>query len=150
MTRLTPFVRRELGGPLFDEFFRDFWTRPTWMPTALLESEWPALERARMDVVDKGAHYEVTVDLPGVKKEDINVSIEGARVLISAETKTEKEKKEGDKVIYSERSEARYARSFELPTEVTESGAEAHFENGVLTLTLPKRSPTATKRLEIH
>ncbi len=148
-TRLTPFVRRDLFSPMFEEFFRDFWSRPAWMP-ALLEGEFEPIERARMDVVDKGANYEITVELPGVKKDDINVSIDGSRVMISAETKTEKEKKEGDKVIYAERSAARYARSFELPTEVTEAGADAHYENGVLTLTLPKRTPTPTKRLEIH
>lgn len=148
-TRLTPFVRRDLFSPMFDELFRDFWSRPAWMP-ALLEGEFQPIERARMDVVDKGANYEITVELPGVKKEDINVSIDGSRVMISAETKTEKEKKEGEKVIYAERSAARYARSFELPTEVTETGADAHYENGVLTLTLPKRTPAPTKRLEIH
>jgi HSP20 family protein len=148
-TRLTPFVRRDMFAPMFEELFRDFWSRPAWMPAAV-EGEYAAFERARMDVVDKGANYEVTVDLPGVKKEEINVSIDGSRVMISAETKTEKEKKEGDKVLYSERSSASYARSFELPSEVTEAGAEAHFDNGVLTLTLPKRTPTPTKRLEIH
>jgi HSP20 family protein len=147
--RLTPFVRRDLFSPMFDELMRDFWTRPAWMPS-MREGEFAPIERARMDVVDKGAAFEVTVDLPGVKKEEINVSVEGNRVMISAETKTEKEKKEGDKVLYSERSMASYARSFELPTEVTEAGAEAHYENGVLTMTLPKRSPTPTRRLEIH
>ncbi|MCK6430202.1 MAG: Hsp20 family protein, partial [Burkholderiaceae bacterium] len=101
-TRLTPFVRRDLFSPTFEDMFRDFWSRPAWMP-ALLEGELETIERARMDVVDKGANYEVTVELPGVKKDDISVSIEGSRVMISAETKTEKEKKEGDKVIYAER-----------------------------------------------
>ncbi len=148
-TRLTPFVRRDLFSPMFDEMFRDFWSRAGWMP-ALLEGEFEPIERARMDVVDKGANYEITVELPGVRKEDINVSVDGARVMINAETKTEKEKKEGEKAIYAERAAARYARSFELPTEVTEAGADAHYENGVLTLTLPKRTPALTKRLEIH
>lgn len=148
-TRLTPFVRRDLFSPMFDELFRDFWSRPAWMP-ALLEGEFEPIERARMDVVEKGANYEITVELPGVKKEDINVSIDGSRVMISAETKTEKQKKEGEKVIYAERSAARYARSFELPAEVTEAGADAHYENGVLTLTLPKKSAVQAKRLPVH
>jgi HSP20 family protein len=147
--RLTPFVRRDLFSPMFDELMRDLWARPAWMPL-LKEGEFAPIERARMDVVDKGTTFEVTVDLPGVKKEDINVSVEGNRVVISAETKTEKETKEGDKLLCSERSMASYARSFELPAEVTEAGADAHYENGVLTLALPKRAPTPTKRLEIH
>jgi len=148
-TRLTPFVRRDLFSPMFDELMRDFWNRPAWMPTQL-ETEFAPIERARMDVVDKGTAFEVTVDLPGVKKEDIDVSIDGTRVTIRAETKTEKEKKEGDKVLYSERSIASYARTFELPAEVTEAAADAHYDNGVLTLMLPKRSPVPSKRLEIH
>ncbi len=148
-TRLTPFVRRDLFSPMFDELFRDFWSRPAWMP-ALLEGAFEPIERARMDVVDKGANYEISVELPGVRKEDINVSIDGSRVMINAETKTEKEKKEGDKVIYAERSAARFARSFELPVEVTDVGAEAHYENGVLTLTLPKKSAAQAKRLTVH
>jgi HSP20 family protein len=149
-TALTPFVRRDLFSPVFDEFFRDFFSRPAWWPSSLLDSGYSAVERARMDVVDSGSSYEITVDLPGVKKEDINVSIDGSRVLINAETKTEKVKKNGGEVIYAERSAARFARSFELPVEVTDVGAEAHYENGVLTLTLPKKSAAQAKRLTVH
>jgi HSP20 family protein len=147
--RLTPFARRDLFAPMFEEFFRDFWSRPAWAP-ALLEGGLEPIERARLDVIDKGGHYEITVDLPGVKKDDIEVSIDGSRVMIRAETKTETARKDGEKVIYAERSAARYARSFELPTEVTESGADARYENGVLTLTLPKKSAAQVKRLTVH
>jgi HSP20 family protein len=149
-TALTPFVRRDLFSPVFDEFFRDFFSRPAWMPSALLDTGVSMIERARMDVVDNGSSYEITVDLPGVKKEDINVSIDGSRVLISAESKAEKTQKNGGRVIYAERSSASFARSFELPSEVTEAGAEARYENGVLTLTLPKKSAAQAKRLTIH
>jgi HSP20 family protein len=149
-TALTPFVRRDLFSPVFDELFRDFFSRPAWMPSSLLESGYSTVERARMDVIDKGSSYEITVDLPGVKKEDIDVSIDGSRVMINAEAKTEKMKKDGGEVIYAERSAARFARSFELPSEVTETGAEAHYENGVLTLTLPKKSAVQAKRLTVH
>lgn len=143
-------VRRDLFSPVFDEFFRDFFGRPAWLPSPLLESGYSTIERARMDVIDSGSSYEITVDLPGVKKEDIDVSIDGSRVLINAETKNEKIKKDGGQVIYAERSAARLARSFELPAEVTDVGAEAHYENGVLTLTLPKKSAVQTKRLPVH
>jgi HSP20 family protein len=149
-TALTPFVRRDLFSPVFDEFFRDFFSRPAWMPSALFDTGFSMIERARMDVVDNGSSYEITVDLPGVKKEDINVSIDGSRVLISAESKAEKTQKNGGRVIYAERSSASFARSFELPSEVTEAGAEARYENGVLTLTLPKKSEAQAKRLTIH
>jgi len=150
-----PLSRRDVFGrnpfrALFDEFF----TEP-WLPTGVLPSvaelpNMPNVTRARMDVVDKGPSYLVTVDLPGVKKEDINVSIDGTRVMIDAAVSTETPIKEGEKLLYTERYTANFARAFELPIEVTETGAEAVFENGVLTLTLPKREPTAGRKLAIH
>jgi HSP20 family protein len=146
---MTPLVRRDPFGSMFDDFFSDMWTRPAWLPTSRFV-ETPSVMRARMDVVDKGTSYVITVDMPGVKKEDIDVSIEGSRVAITAATTFETPVKEGEKLLHSERYAASYARSFELPTEVTESGADAAFENGVLTLTLPKHAPVAGKRLMIH
>ena len=105
-----------------------------------------------MDVLDKGGNYEVKVDLPGIRKDDIHVGIEGARVSINAESKDSSETKNGtngDKILYSERYTTSYARSFELPAEVTEEGADARFEDGVLTLSLPKRAPTVSKRIAV-
>ncbi len=152
-TSLTTPRRRELfGAPfgLFDELFGD-WMGERWMPLmARLPSEMETVSRARMDVLDKAIAYEVVVDLPGVKKEEINVAVEGGRVTITAESKGEREVKEGERVLHCERYATRYARSFELPGEVTEEGADARFENGVLTLTLPKREPVAARRLEVH
>jgi HSP20 family protein len=146
--RYTPTVRRDPFG-LFDDFFNDFWTLPGWMP-AMRMPEMPAIARARMDVVDKGKAFEITMDMPGVKKEDIDITVEGARVAIKAETSGEKEVKEGDKLLHTERFATSYARSFELPAEVTEAGAEAAYKDGVLTLMLLKREPTPGKRLEIR
>jgi HSP20 family protein len=139
--------RRNEAMPWFDDMFGDFWTR---MPAMPRYAETALSGRALMDVVDKGDTFEIKVDMPGVNKEDIDVTIEGARVAISAATKTEREEKEGDKVLMTERFAASYARTFELPAEVNEAGAEARYENGVLTLTLAKRMPQATKRLEVH
>jgi HSP20 family protein len=90
------------------------------------------------------------LDLPGVKKDDIDISIEGARVSVAAQAKSEKEVKEGERLLHTERYAASYARSFELPVEVRDDGAEAKFEDGVLTLMLPKRQPAAGKRLAIR
>jgi HSP20 family protein len=101
-------------------------------------------------VVDKGDRFEILVDLPGAKKEDIEVSVEGNRVSISTKVKEEKEAKEGEPVLHSERSFASYARTFELPAEVTDVGAEAHYESGVLKLTLPERASATTRRLPVH
>jgi HSP20 family protein len=140
----------------FDEFFSDFFARagvPV-SPLAARANELPAAARARMDVIDKGDKYEVLVDLPGVNKDDINVTVEGARVAIAAEAKRqralEQDGKDGARVLHTERYATSYARSFELPAEVTEDGAEAAFENGVLRLALPKRATVMSKRISIR
>lgn len=140
-------TRRDALPSLFDEFFNDFFQRAG--APAARSAELPAAVRARMDVIDKGDRYEVLVDLPGVKKEDINVDIEGARVSITAEAKSQRETKDGERVLHTERFAASYARTFELPAEVTEDGAEANFENGVLRLGLPKRATVMSKRLQV-
>ena len=135
---------------LVDELFADFFHRAN-VPAAR-QTTAAAVSRARMDVLDKGGNYEVKVDLPGIRKDDIHVGIEGARVSINAESKDSSETKNGtngDKILYSERYTTSYARSFELPAEVTEEGADARFEDGVLTLSLPKRAPTVSKRLAV-
>jgi HSP20 family protein len=147
---MTPLARRELLSPLFEEFFDDFFSVPAWTPAVRTAENAMATGRARMDVLDKGEKFEVKVDLPGVRKEDIDVSVEGHRVSISARLKEEKEVKEGDRVLHSERSYTSYARVFELPVEVSDAGAEAAYDNGVLTLTLPKKASATIKRLMIH
>lgn len=141
-------TRRDPFGSLFDDFFGDFFAR-SGLPMAVRGAELPAVARARMDVIDKGDRFEVLLDLPGVKKDDIQVTIEGSRVAITAASKSEKQEKDGDRVLHSERFAASYARTFELPVEVTEAGAEANFENGVLKLGLPKRATVTSKRLAI-
>ena len=142
--------RGDSFNSLVDELFADFFGRasvPAWR-----QANTPSVSRAKMDVLDKGGNFEVKVDLPGIRKDDIQVGIEGARVSINAESKDSSETKNGsngDKVLYSERYSTRYARSFELPAEVTEEGADARFEDGVLTLSLPKRAPTVSKRIAV-
>jgi HSP20 family protein len=141
-------IRREPWGSLFDDLFSGYATRAAF-PLASRDTDRPAT-LARMDVVDRGDRYAVTVDLPGVKKEDIRVSVEGSHVAIAAETKVETQTKNGDKVLHTERSATSYARSFELPSEVTEDNADATYENGVLQLTLPKRAHVAGRRLTVR
>ncbi|MGE5338138.1 MAG: Hsp20/alpha crystallin family protein [Gemmatimonadota bacterium] len=135
-------------GSTFDDLFDDPWSEPGWTRLPRLSEAAPVM-RARMDVIDQGPAYLISVEMPGVKREDIDVSVEGSHVAISARTPAQIPLKEGEKVLHGERVVAGYARSFELPAEVTDEGAEATFENGVLTLTLPKRAP-ASRRLTIH
>jgi HSP20 family protein len=126
---------------LMDSLFSDWLSS---RPTASLVSQ------ARIDVTERGANYEVRAELPGATREDINVEIEGGRVSISAKTNSQSEKKEGDKVLYSERTSESYARVFELPQAIDTSATVAKFENGVLTLTLPKKDAPRNTRIEIR
>lgn len=111
--------------------------------------EGQALE-IRIDVKESNAEYTVHAELPGVAKDDIHVEIEGNRVSISGEVKRESEKKEGERVLRSERYYGSVARSFALAHEIDEAKAEAKFDNGVLTLSLPKKTAPGGKKLAIR
>jgi HSP20 family protein len=104
----------------------------------------------RMDVTQNESGYVVKAELPGVAKEDIAVSVEAGEVSISAEVKREKETKEGDKVLRTERYYGSVARAFTLPTDVDAARAEAKFDKGVLTLTLPKAEGARSKTLPVQ
>jgi HSP20 family protein len=104
----------------------------------------------KMDVKEQGDNYLVHAELPGVKKEDIHVVVDGNQVSISAEVKQEKEVKEGDRVLRSERYFGKVSRSFQLGQEIDDSKAAAKFNEGVLELTLPKRAASPNKRLTVE
>lgn len=105
----------------------------------------------RVDVMEKNGAFQVRADLPGVKKEDINVRIDGNIVQIDAESKQEKDiKDEGGKLLRSERYCGSVSRTFSLAQDVDETKAVAKYEDGVLTLDLPKKTTTASKRLAIN
>ncbi|WP_176256689.1 Hsp20/alpha crystallin family protein [Derxia lacustris] len=106
--------------------------------------------KARVDVVDRGRAYEVTADLPGVAKEDIRIKVEGKRLSIEATARNERTLNEGDQVLHTERYATQYARAFALPADLDDSRAEARFENGVLTLVLPKREVIAARTITVQ
>jgi HSP20 family protein len=103
----------------------------------------------RIDVTESDSGYVVKADIPGVRKEDIDVRIDGNQVTISAEVKHEKEEKAGKRVLRSERQFGFASRTFTLGETVDDAKADAKFENGVLRLSLPKRATTTQKRLAI-
>ena len=103
----------------------------------------------RMDVSEKENAYVVHADMPGVKKEDIKIEIDGSEVSISAETKNEKEVKDGDRLLRSERYYGKVSRSFTLASEVDEAAASAKYENGVLELALPKKAVVKAKLVSV-
>ena len=104
----------------------------------------------RLDLTESETGYVVKAEIPGVKKEDISVSLEGSTVSISAEVKHEKAEKEGDKVVRNERYYGMVSRSFTLPTDVDMAKSAAAYEGGVLTLTLPRAAGGTSTKLAIH
>jgi HSP20 family protein len=103
-----------------------------------------------LDVSEADAQYVVKVDLPGVAKEDVKISIDGKRVGIEAQSRAEKEDKEGEQIVYRERLASSYARSFTLPQEIDQEASNAKLEHGVLTLSLAKRQASSAARLTVN
>ena len=104
----------------------------------------------KVDVEENDKAYTVKAEIPGVKKEDINVQIEGNQVSITAESKQEKDVKENGKVIRSERYYGSLYRSFSLGQDVDQGAAVAKYADGILNLTLPKKATAATKKLTVQ
>ena len=135
MTRFDPF--RDM-----DDLFKGFMLRPV-LRDVELQPE------IKLDVAEGDKAYTVKAEIPGVKKEDIQVSIDGNQVSISAELRQEKEEKEGKKVIRSERYYGKQYRSFSLAHDIDQAKAEAEYKDGVLQLTLPKKSNGEVKKLTV-
>lgn len=135
-------------GGLFDEFFKDiapgFYVRP------LHGDGVPSPSQIKVDVKETDGGYTVQAEVPGVPKEDIHVSIEGNVVSLRAEVRQHDQKTEGEKVLRSERYFGSVARSFQLPVDVDAAQAKAKYDNGVLTLTLPKKLGGSAQRLNIE
>jgi HSP20 family molecular chaperone IbpA len=105
----------------------------------------PALKQPRVDVLDLGDALQVVADMPGVRKEDIEINLTPELVEISAESSTETERKE-EEYTYRERGYASYRRMLDLPADVLPDKAEASFKNGVLEVTVPKKEPTEVEK----
>jgi HSP20 family protein len=103
-----------------------------------------------VNVKETDLAFEVEAELPGIRKEDVKISIEAGRVSIEAESVQTLEQKEGEKVLRSERSSRKFARSFVLPEEVNEAGVDARLENGILFLTLPKKPAVQPKQITVR
>lgn len=128
----------------FDSMFKRF------MAPMMVELENGSLD-IRLDVTEMDGLYKVRADIPGVKKDDISVRIDGNIIQIDAEAKKQKDTKEsGGKVLRSERWEGAVSRTFSVAQDVDDTKATAKYEDGVLTLELPKKATTATKRISIQ
>jgi HSP20 family protein len=135
-------------NPLEDAFENLFRGVPVWLPSP--ETRATAPTQFRMDVSENDKEYQVLADLPGVKKEDISITISGNQVSVSAEVKHEKDVEKGETMLRGERYYGKIQRAFALGQEVDQATAQAKYNDGVLELTLPKKTVAAAKRLQVH
>ena len=140
---MTNSIRYHANEEGFDDIFRGFFMRP-------VRFEGHQEMQIRLDVSEDEKSYTVHAEIPGVKKEDIHVAVDGSQVLISAEVKNEKEVRDGDKVLRSERYYGSVSRSFSLGQELDDSAVVAKYVNGVLELKLPKRVEARTRKIVIQ
>lgn len=134
---------------LVENMFEDFFA-PSIPYSSLAGRGGEAVISPRLNVVETDKTFEVEAELPGVKKEDVKVAIDNRRVTIEGEAKRESAEKEGENIVYAERSIRKFSRSFTLPTDVDDAGAQAKLENGILMLTLPKKESAQVKRLTVQ
>jgi len=144
VTRYDPFGSLAQFDPFrgLDDLFGNMVFRPVLAPQ---RTEAPL----KIEVSEDDRAYRVKAEVPGVKKEDIKVSIDGNRVAISTETKREVEEKKGEKLIHSERYYGKQYRAFMLDQNVDEEKAEARYSDGILELVLPKKQGGGTRQLPI-
>lgn len=136
LTRYNPF------DELFKDFGKGFWVKPYAFPAE-------TSVEMKIDVKEDDKGFTVKADIPGVKKEDIQVEIEDDYISLRAETKQEKEEKKDEKLVYSERSYGMVSRAFTLPAGVDAKAAKAEYKDGVLNLMLPKKSNGSAKRVTV-
>jgi len=138
LTRYDPF------GDIFDDLFKGFLVRPV-----AYDGD-NAVRPMKIDVTEQNGEFKVLAELPGVKKENIKVNIDGDTVSIAAEAGAERDVKDGERVLRSERYFGKVSRAFRLGQELDEARASAKYADGVLELTLPKKAATPAKQLAIQ
>ena len=121
---------------------------PMWLPVPDTRASTP--RQLRMDVNENEKEYQVLAELPGAKKEEISITINGNQVALSAEVKQEKDAKNGGTMLCAERYYGKIQRWFTLGQEVDEMAAQAKYNDGVRQLTLPKKAADSAKRLAVH
>lgn len=144
ITRFDPISELARLDPFSDvgNLFNGFMVRPVFQGTA-------AAPQMKLEVTEDDQAYTIKADIPGVKKEDIKLSVDGNQVSITAEVKKETEKREGRKVVHSERYYGQVARSFTLSQDVEQGAAKASYTDGVLEAVLPKKKGTAAKQIAV-
>ncbi len=123
------------GRSFMDDFFEDFANSSYYRPNRI--GSVPAM---KADVQDLGDNYQIDLDLPGFRKEDLNAELKDGYLTIKATRQnSEEEKDEKSRYIRQERYSGHYQRSFYVGDDVAQEDIHAAFENGVLKLTVPKK-----------
>jgi HSP20 family protein len=136
-------------GGLFDDFFRD--VAPGFYIKPLHGDALPTPAQIKVDVKESGDAYTVQAEIPGVPKEDIQVAVDGNVVSLRAEIKQQDSTSQDEKTLRSERYYGAVSRSFQLASDIDQTQAKAKYDNGVLTLTLPKKQAmSGAQRLTIE
>lgn len=138
VTRYDPF------GDLFDDLMKGFFVRP------IAAEGTTAAPRMKLEVSEQAEAFKVLAEIPGVKKDEIQVTIDGDQVTIGAEVRKEKDVKDGERLVHSERYYGKVSRAFRLGTDLDESKAQARYADGVLELVLPKKTTAAARKLTIQ
>lgn len=148
-------VLGELGRDLMrSDLGRDFLVRPLGMAGGAVgnltsHAVGQMVSRIRLDVDEDDTAYTIRAELPGARKEDIQVSVEGAQVSLAAEIPAATHDGSGQRPLYRERTYGHVSRSFTLPQEVDSQAAAAQYRDGVLTLVLPKKAANSGRRVPI-
>lgn len=127
-----------------DDLMRGFFVRPVNFESVAGPAQ------LRVDVAENAAGYVVRAEIPGVAKDDIHVAVDGNQIEISAEVKKEKDVKEGEKVLRSERYFGKVYRALVLGQDIDESATQARYADGILELKLAKKASSAAKRITIQ
>ena len=135
-------------GSLFDDFLKDL--APAFYVRPLHGDGLPTPAQIKVDVKESDKIYTVQAEVPGVSKDEIHVSLDGNVVTLRAEIKQEDSQGSDEKLLRSERYYGAVSRSFQLPVEIDQTQAKAKYDNGVLTLTLPKKLAGGSQRLTIE
>lgn len=145
LTRFDPLRELTRSWPMqrMEEFLRDF-------QPGLAFRELEDLPTIRCDVNENDQSYQVRAEIPGARKEDIKVDVNGNRVTISVETQKSSEQTEGERCIRSEIYRGEMYRSFNLEHEVDDTKVEARYNDGILEMTLPKKEGRTGQKIEIH
>jgi HSP20 family protein len=141
MSNLSPFVSRNLIDELFREVSPGYFIKP-------LHGD-PLPTQIKVDVKENPGEFIVHAEIPGAGKENINVNIEGNVVSIRAQVNQVDSESSDEKLLRSERYYGEVSRSFQLSSEIDESTSKARYDNGVLTLNLPKKQKQSGQRLAI-